>query len=32
MTLPVVPELKITDKGLFDVESNKFIDVIVHEE
>jgi adenine deaminase len=32
MALPVVPELKITDKGLFDVNENKFIDLITHEE
>lgn len=32
MALPVVPELKITNKGLFDVNENKFIDVIDHED
>lgn len=32
MALPVVPEIKITDKGLFDVDENKFIDLITHEE
>ncbi|RAP51751.1 MAG: adenine deaminase [Methanosphaera sp. rholeuAM270] len=32
MALPVVPELKITDKGLFDVDLNRFIDVINHED
>lgn len=32
MALPVVPSLKITDKGLFDVDNNKFIDVIIQED
>jgi adenine deaminase len=32
MALPVIPSLKITDKGLFDVENNKFIDVIIKED
>lgn len=32
MALPVVPSLKITDKGLFDVEQNKFIDLIIEED
>lgn len=32
MALAVVPELKITAKGLFDVNENKFIDLIVKEE
>lgn len=32
MALSVVPELKITNKGLFDVDENKFIDLIVQEE
>lgn len=32
MALPVVPEYKITDKGLFDVDENKFDDIITHEE
>jgi len=27
MALPVIPELKITDKGLFDYETFKFIEV-----
>jgi len=27
MALPVIPKLKITDKGLFDVEKLKFVDV-----
>ena len=26
MALPVIPSLKITDKGLFDVSSFKFVD------
>ena len=32
MALPIVPEYKITDKGLFDVDENKFVDIITHEE
>ncbi|OED30628.1 adenine deaminase [Methanosphaera sp. WGK6] len=32
MALPVVPSLKITNKGLFDVNENKFIDIIKHED
>ncbi|WP_455645197.1 adenine deaminase [Methanosphaera sp.] len=32
MALPVVPSLKITNKGLFDVDENKFIEVIKHED
>ena len=32
MALSVVPEIKITDKGLFDVNRNEFIDLITHEE
>lgn len=32
MALPVVDEIKITNKGLFDVSENKFIDVINHED
>lgn len=32
MALTVVPELKLSDKGLFDVDENKFIDLIVQEE
>ncbi|MDO5826025.1 MAG: adenine deaminase [Methanosphaera sp.] len=32
MALPVIPSLKITDKGLFDVEQNQFIDVVIKEE
>lgn len=32
MALPVVPSIKITNKGLFDVNNNKFIDVIKREE
>lgn len=31
MALPVVPALKITDKGLFDVDENRFIPVIIDE-
>ena len=27
LSLPVIPEIKITDKGLFDVKSFKFINV-----
>lgn len=29
MALPVIPELKVTDKGLFDVKDFRFIDIIV---
>lgn len=29
LSLPVIPELKLTDKGLFDVSKNRFIDPIV---
>ena len=29
LALPVIPELKLTDKGLFDVEKFKFVDVAV---
>jgi adenine deaminase len=29
LSLPVIPELKLTDKGLFDVNERKFIDPIV---
>jgi adenine deaminase len=29
MALPVIPRLKLTDMGLFDVESFKFADVSV---
>lgn len=32
MTLPVVPELKITNRGLFDVNQNRFVDVVNHED
>ncbi len=32
LALPVVPSIKITNKGLFDVDANKFIDVIAHED
>ena len=32
MTLPVVPEVKITNRGLFDVTKNEFMDIINHEE
>lgn len=32
MALPVVPELKITNLGLFDVSKNRFIDVVNHED
>ncbi len=32
MGLPVVPEFKITNRGLFDVSANKFVDIITHEE
>ena len=32
MALPVVPDVKITNLGLFDVNANKFIDVIEKEE
>lgn len=32
MALPVVPSLKITNKGLFDVNRHQFIDVIKEEE
>lgn len=32
MGLPVVPEVKITNKGLFNVSENKFVDIINHEE
>jgi adenine deaminase len=32
MALPVVPSLKVTDKGLFDVDNDKFIDVILQED
>lgn len=32
MALPVVPEIKITNKGLFDVDENKFMDLIIKEE
>lgn len=32
IALPVVPSLKITNKGLFDVDANKFIDVVKHED
>ncbi len=31
MALPVVPSVKITDKGLFDVNKNEFMNVIVNE-
>ena len=31
MSLPVVPDVKITNRGLFDVNSNKFIDVVREE-
>jgi len=27
MALPVIPSLKLTDKGLFDVNSFKFVDL-----
>ena len=30
MALPVIPDLKITDKGLFDVKSSQFVDVCVN--
>lgn len=30
MALPVIPSLKITDQGLFDVEENKFVKLGVH--
>jgi len=29
MSLPVIPEIKLTDKGLFDVTRNEFISVEV---
>lgn len=29
MALPVIPELKITDKGLFDVNDFSFTDLII---
>ena len=29
MSLPVIPKLRMTDKGLFDVEHFKFIDLCV---
>lgn len=32
MALPVVPDIKITNKGLFDVTENKFIDVETNDE
>jgi len=32
MALPVVPSLKVTDKGLFDVDNDKMIDVILRED
>lgn len=32
MALSVVPSLKITNKGLFDVDANKFINVVQHED
>lgn len=32
MALPVVPELKITNRGLFDVNKNRFVDVVNHED
>ena len=32
MALPVIPKLKLTDKGLFDVEKFKFIEIEVKEE
>lgn len=32
MALPVVPEVKITNRGLFDVTKNEFMDIINHEE
>jgi len=28
MTLPVIPKLKLTDKGLFDVEKHEFINIL----
>jgi adenine deaminase len=28
LALPVIPEIKITDRGLFDSVENKFIDLI----
>ena len=28
MALPVIPEIKITDKGLFDVKEFRFIDIL----
>jgi len=28
LSLPVIPEIKVTDRGLFDVVENKFIDLI----
>ena len=31
MALPVIPELKITDKGYFDVKSFKFKDIEVQQ-
>jgi adenine deaminase len=31
LALPVIPEIKITDKGLFDVVNFKFIDISVNE-
>ena len=31
MALPVVPSVKITNKGLFDVNNNKFMNVIINE-
>ena len=27
MALPVIPEMKLTDKGMFDAEQFRFIDV-----
>jgi len=27
LALPVIPELRVTDRGLFDVESFSFIDI-----
>lgn len=32
MALPVTPALKVTDKGLFDVNANRFINVILEED
>jgi len=31
LSLPVIPKLRLTDKGLFDVNENRFIDPIARQ-